>query len=104
MLTADKNVLPDPGRGAVACHALLTNSAVPQDCWFEFSCTKESGGHGETRTPLILTLELVKLTVVDPAWNLGLKTALNQTTSPEGTDWLLKCVEKHTFRPHGGVG
>jgi len=30
-----------------------------------------------------------------------LKTALSQTTSPEGTDWLLKCVEKHTLLAHG---
>ena len=58
---------------------------------------RSTDGDGETRTLLILTLELVKLTVADPPWNLGLKTALNQTTSPEGTDWLLKCVESIRF-------
>jgi hypothetical protein len=39
--------------------------------------------------------------MADPPWNLGLKAALNQTTSPEGTDWLLNCVEKHTLKAHG---
>jgi hypothetical protein len=86
MLTADKNVLPDPGRGAVVCQSPFTYCEVPQDCRLESSCIKESGGDGETWTLLIVTLELVKLTLAELPENLGLKTALNQTTSPEGTD------------------
>jgi hypothetical protein len=43
----------------------------------------------------------VKLTAPEVPENLGLKTALSQTMSPEGTDWLLKWVEKHTFLAHG---
>ena len=55
MLTADKNVLPDPGRGAVVCHVPPTNCAVPQDCRLESSCIKESGGVVETSTVFIIT-------------------------------------------------
>jgi hypothetical protein len=44
MLTADKNVLPDPGSGATVCHVPLTSCAAPQDCRLELSCMKESGG------------------------------------------------------------
>jgi hypothetical protein len=44
---------------------------------------KESGGVGDTWTLLIMTRELVKLTPLRVPENLGLKTALNQTTSPE---------------------
>ena len=98
-LTADKNVLPDPGRGAAACHSPLTNSAVPQVCRLEISCIKESGtGNG---APLIVTVELVKLTVAEVPENFGLKAALSQTTSPEGGPWLLNCVEKHMFGAQG---
>jgi hypothetical protein len=43
----------------------------------------------------------VKLTLLRAPENLGLNTALSQTTSPPGTDWLLKCVEKHTFLAQG---
>jgi len=99
MLTADKNVLPDPGRGATACHSPLVNCAVPQDCRLDSSCIEESGAG--TWAPLIVTTELVKLTVLRLPENLGLKTALSQTTSPAGTDWLLKFVEKHTLLAHG---
>ena len=101
MLTADRNVLPDPGRGALACHAPPASCAVPQDCRLELNWMKEFGGDGETTTPLIVTWELVKLTVAEEPENLGLKAALNQTTSPPGTDWLLKCVEKHTCGAQG---
>lgn len=80
MLTADKNVLPDPGRGTVACHSPATNCAVLQVCRLEFSCITESGTGNVA--PLIVTLELVKLTVAELPGNLGLKAALNQTTSP----------------------
>ena len=55
MLTADKNVLPDPGRGATVSHSPPTNCAVPQDCRVELSCMKESGGSGETWTLFIVT-------------------------------------------------
>jgi hypothetical protein len=99
MLTADKNVLPDPGRGADACHAPFTNCAVLQVCRLASSCIEESGA--ENWAPLIVTVESVKLTVLIVPENLGLKTALSQTTSPGGTDWLLNCVEKHTPVAHG---
>jgi hypothetical protein len=85
MLTADKNVFPDPGRGAVVSHAPPT-SCVLQDCWLELIWMKESGGVGETGEPLMVTTELVKLTVPAGPGNLGLKTALSQITSPGGTD------------------
>jgi hypothetical protein len=55
MLTADKNVLPDPGRGAVVCQSPPTYCAVPQDCRLESSSILESGGVGETWMPLIVT-------------------------------------------------
>jgi hypothetical protein len=83
MLTADKNVLPDPGKGAVDRHVPARKSAVPQVCRLEFSCMKESGDV-ETKTPLIMTVELVKLTRAVAPENLGLKTALSQITSPPG--------------------
>ena len=98
-LTADKNVLPDPGRGAVACHTPLANAAVPQVCRPDFRLIMESGTANVT--PLIVTSEPVKLTVAELPENLGLKAALNQITSPWGGVWLLKCVEKHTFGPQG---
>jgi hypothetical protein len=101
MLTADKNVLPDPGRGATVSHVPPRNCAVPQDCRVDSSCMKEFGGVGETWTLLIITRELVKLTALRVPENLGLKTALSQTMSPDGTDWLLKLVEKHTSLAHG---
>jgi len=55
MLTADKNVLPDPGRGAAVCHVPPVKFTVPQVWRLELSCTKESGGAVETCTPLIVT-------------------------------------------------
>ena len=98
-LTADKNVLPDPGRGAVACHAPPDNVASPQVVRLELSVITESGTGN--LTPPIVTVEPVKLTVAELPENLGLKTALNQTTSPWGGVWELNCVVKHTFGPQG---
>jgi len=101
MLTADKNVLPDPGRGAVVCHTPPMSCAVLQLCRLESSCMKESGGVVELWTELMMTRVFVKLTVLRVPENLGLKTALSQTISPDGTDWLLNPTEKHTFLAHG---
>jgi hypothetical protein len=55
MLTADRNVFPAPGRGAVVCHVPPMNCAVPQVWRLESSCMKESGGIVETWTLLIIT-------------------------------------------------
>jgi hypothetical protein len=103
MLTAEKKVLPDPGKGAVACHWPLTYSAVLQVCWLDWRLMNESGGMVELCTPLMVTMELVKLTRAEEPENLGLKAALSQTTSPAGTDWLLKWVEKQTWFAQGVV-
>ena len=72
---------------------------MEQDCRLELNCIKESGTGNVA--PLIVTEELVKLTVAELPGNLGLNAALNQITSPGGGIWLLKCVEKHTFGPQG---
>jgi hypothetical protein len=103
MLTAEKKVLPDPGKGAVVCHWPLTYSAVLQVFWLDLRLMNESGGMVELCTPLMVTTELVKLTRAEEPENLGLKAALSQTTSPAGTDWLLKWVEKQTFFAQGAV-
>jgi hypothetical protein len=103
MLTAEKKVLPDPGKGAVVCHWPLTYSAVLQVCWLDWRLMNESGGMVELCTPLMVTMELVKLTRAEEPENLGLKAALSQTTSPAGTDWLLKWVEKQTLFAQGVV-
>lgn len=103
MLTAEKKVLPDPGKGAVVCHWPLTYCAVLQVCWLDWRLMNESGGMVELCTPLMVTMELVKLTRAEEPENLGLKAALSQTTSPAGTDWLLKLVEKQTFFAQGVV-
>lgn len=55
----------------------------------------------ELGAPLKVSLELVKLTSAWALENFGLKAALIQTTSPYGTDWLLKWVEKQTFLAQG---
>jgi len=100
MLTADKNVLPDPGKGAVDCHVPARKSAVSQVPRLESNSMKESGTI-ETKTPLIMTVELVKLTEAAGPGNLGLKTALSQITSPAGIAWLLNFVVKHALAIHG---
>jgi hypothetical protein len=73
MLTADRKVLPDPGKGATVCHAPLTNCTVPQDRMLESSWMKESGGVGETWSVLMRTRALVKLTAARSPEKLGLE-------------------------------
>jgi hypothetical protein len=79
-----------------------TSDEVPQVCRPDISVIKESGT--ENAAPLIVTVELVKLTVAELPENLGLKTALNQSTFGDCTGWLLKCVVKQTPGPQGGGG
>ena len=55
MATADKNVLPDPGRGAVVTQLPFINCVVPQVCRPDCSVIKESGGVVEMRALLIVT-------------------------------------------------
>ncbi len=100
-LTAAKNVLPEPRSGAAAVNMPFAYLAVPQVWREESRWTYEFGGMVELEAPLKVSLELVKLTSAWALENFGLKAALIQTTSPYGTDWLLKWVEKQTFLAQG---